>query len=217
MALTGPRVLQGGGAIVAPATERTRYVPDKKLGYHGGATPQEVLCPLAVFVPASVTVEGLLATVPRPPSWWDGAPVDAPRLVPRTPIVTDGKGTPALFAIEPDGQTVPAEATAAGDAPGWLSGLLASPAWQAQRQAAGRGSLDDGEAARLLTLLDRAGGTLTADALVRATGTPAFRARTKLTALAQLVNVDGYPVLVVEPSGEARLDRAALRAQFELP
>lgn len=41
----GARVMEEGGAILA-TTERLRYTPKKKQGYHGGATLQEVLTPI---------------------------------------------------------------------------------------------------------------------------------------------------------------------------
>lgn len=51
-------------------TERARYGPRKR-GYHGGASPQEMLCSLALFAPPGTKVlgwcEGLL---PAPP-WWE--------------------------------------------------------------------------------------------------------------------------------------------------
>ena len=48
----GPRVQQVTGVerIIVPWSEAVRY-SQKKQGYHGGATPQEVLVPLAVLVP----------------------------------------------------------------------------------------------------------------------------------------------------------------------
>ena len=49
--LAGHRVLAGDGAVVAPWTERVRYTAGKSAGYHGGATPQEMLVPVAVLAP----------------------------------------------------------------------------------------------------------------------------------------------------------------------
>ena len=50
--LAGKRVLAGDGRVIAPWTERVRYTTGKSAGYHGGATPQEMLVPAAVFAPA---------------------------------------------------------------------------------------------------------------------------------------------------------------------
>ena len=47
--LAGKRVLAGDGRVIAPWTERVRcYTTGKSAGYHGGATPQEMLVPVAV-------------------------------------------------------------------------------------------------------------------------------------------------------------------------
>ena len=56
----GPRVQHVTGAerIIAPWSEAVRY-SQKKQGYHGGATPQEMLVPLAVLVPQHRTIAGL--------------------------------------------------------------------------------------------------------------------------------------------------------------
>ena len=50
MALTGPRVLYGGGSIVAAWREDIRYTP-RKGGYHGGASLAEMTVPVLVLVP----------------------------------------------------------------------------------------------------------------------------------------------------------------------
>lgn len=54
----GPRVLLGDGRVVVPATEELRYIPERKHGYHGGLTPAEVLCTLAVLAPRGRAVAG---------------------------------------------------------------------------------------------------------------------------------------------------------------
>ncbi len=69
--LEGPRVLRGEGRIVAPATDRVRYITDIKHGYHGGATPAEALCPLAVLLPTGLHLDGWEAAIPARPLWWD--------------------------------------------------------------------------------------------------------------------------------------------------
>src|SRR5207248_2215840 len=52
--LRGERVLLGGEAgVLAPFDDDFRYGA-KAGGYHGGATPDEVLVPVAVFMPAGI-------------------------------------------------------------------------------------------------------------------------------------------------------------------
>src|SRR5262249_1862455 len=55
IALSGARVLSPGGgrAIVAAWSERVRFSA-KRSGYHGGASPQEVLVPIAVLSAGNV-------------------------------------------------------------------------------------------------------------------------------------------------------------------
>jgi len=56
--LSGPRVLLGGGRVILPTDDRLRYGGTKH-GYHGGATPEEVVVPVAVLgrhlPPAGIT------------------------------------------------------------------------------------------------------------------------------------------------------------------
>ena len=214
--LAGPRVLKGEGRIVAPATESVRYNATKKLGYHGGATPQEVLCPLAVFVPGTVDIDGWLPALPETPAWWSEHEVAVPDLPAPAPVVqppTDDKGVPTLFG--PDTE-VPAPAAPADGVPEWISQLVASPLFAQQQQAAGRQTLDADDATAMLTLLADAGGTLTGEAFARALGLASSRARSKATALASLLNIDGYAAITVSGDGEVRLDREVVTWQFAL-
>src|SRR5215813_11151833 len=66
-----PRVQQVTGVerVIVPWSEAVRYA-QKKQGYHGGATPQEVLVPLAVLVPQHRTLAGWEALPDRAPAWW---------------------------------------------------------------------------------------------------------------------------------------------------
>jgi hypothetical protein len=55
--LSGPRVVLGQGhKIIVPWSERVRYSA-KKNGYHGGASPQEVVIPLGIFTPPGVATK----------------------------------------------------------------------------------------------------------------------------------------------------------------
>ncbi|AXV04974.1 bacteriophage (phiC31) resistance protein PglZ [Euzebya pacifica] len=215
--LEGPRVLKGEGRIIAPATESVRYNATKKLGYHGGATPQEVLCPLAVFLPASVEIDGWLPALPESPSWWSEMSTAAPDLpapaVPAEPP-TDDKGVPTLFGADAE---IPSEVSPAPmDAPAWVTELVESEVFVVQQQSAGRQTLDRDTVVHLLTQLDRAGGTLTGEAFALALGVSVSRARGKATALGALLNVDGYPAVFVNANSEVRIDRSVLRIQFGL-
>ncbi|KRV48666.1 hypothetical protein AQ490_24345 [Wenjunlia vitaminophila] len=73
--LRGPRVLEGGGTIVAPWREDIRYT-GRRAGYHGGTTPAEVTVPLLVLVPSRETVPKNWVPLPREavtPDWWNAS------------------------------------------------------------------------------------------------------------------------------------------------
>lgn len=218
--IRGPRVLMGKGSVVLPATEELRYISVQKHGYHGGATPQEVLCPLAVLAPPGKAVAGWSALPSLEPWWWreEGRLVSAP-----APTVTtrpadeqrpavDAKGQGQLFE---QGRAEPQE-PAQPDRPAWLRGLLRSPILAAQRAAAGRQNLPDDDVAELLLVLDRAGGVSRVNILAQHLGIPLSRVQTKASVLRRLLNVDGYTVVEVEGDGTIRFKRDLLISQFGL-
>lgn len=211
VALTGPRVLACDGQVIAAATERIRYQTTRKNGYHGGATPAEVLCPLAVFAPADVSLDGFVQVDAqlRPDWWWETRPVRQaePGVMDRR-VVEDAKGVPQLFA--------PKETPQDREQPAWITRILDSPLLDQQRQIVGRAALDDDDLAGLLALLTAHGDVITRPALTRATGLPAARLQGKLQALRGMLNVDMYPVVEIEGDGTIRLNRNLLNTQFGL-
>src|SRR5664279_2329557 len=72
----GRRVVKHGGRAVLAVNERLRYGP-LKAGYHGGASPAEVIVPVLYLV-SGVTVDesaGVLHRAPDPaPLWWSTPP-----------------------------------------------------------------------------------------------------------------------------------------------
>jgi hypothetical protein len=77
--LTGERVLPPeGSSIIVPWTEKLRYSSNKKNGYHGGITPQEMIVPIAVLAPSGIKLEGWSQTALQIPRWWDTTQVDIP-------------------------------------------------------------------------------------------------------------------------------------------
>jgi hypothetical protein len=210
--LTGPRVLLGEGRVVLPATEEQRYNATKKLGYHGGATPAEVLCPLAVLAPSGVQLDGWDPVAPRRPLWWDHARPPSVAAVPAPAEFVpaqDDKGVPLLFGTGPE------PSDAGSDQPAWIDELLGGPVMSHQRTVAGRATLDDHELAGILGALVAAGDVLPASVVADHLGVTPLRLRSKLEALRRLLNVDGYPVVTVN-DGEATvaLDRSLLETQF---
>jgi hypothetical protein len=133
MVFAGPRVagVTGMPRIIALWSETARY-SRKKQGYHGGATPQEVLVPLVVLTPRHASIMGWEALPEHEPAWWNRAesarretptmPV-SPTLRPKKSTATQG----SLFATAATGSPRQPQ----GD---WLERLLDSPIFAAQQR-----------------------------------------------------------------------------------
>jgi len=196
--------------VVLAADDRLRYgIP--KHGYHGGATPEEVLVPVEVLarrLPDRWVHRPLAA-----PAWWTGeTPATRPSPAPAKPPAREaGTGQqPALFGPPADEQAVPPRA-------GWVDDLLASPAFVANHQRARLPRpLADERLRRYLDLIDANGGTIPLAALSARTGEPPDTLRMALTLVQRLVNLDGAEVLAVRADGTVELNRELLALQFEV-
>ena len=75
----------------------------------------------------------------------------------------------------------------------------------------------DGIVTALLSLLLAGNGRATLDTLAAHAGIPAHRIRGSVTELMRLLQVEGYPVLTIDPDGlTVKLDTALLVEQFQL-
>jgi hypothetical protein len=230
--LEGPRVLgsEGTHRLIAPWAEDVRYRAARN-GYHGGATPQEMVAPLVLLADATSRQPAPEPCEPRRLAWWEGP--DA-----RRPAAAEGRApapaaarrrTPAgyLFPLEPGPAEaedhVHAPATASPDPvtapadPSWLRDLTASPAYQAQRQMVRKFAPEDAVVVKVLAALDRQGGAITPTALARLAGVPALRIDGLIAKLQRLLNVDGCDVLRLDRD-QARvvLNLDLLKRQFDL-
>jgi hypothetical protein len=212
----GLRVQQVTGLerIIVPWSEAVRYA-QKKQGYHGGATPQEVLVPLAVLVPQHRSLTGWEALPDRAPVWWSQG--ELPRADVSCMLVRPARRARQETAIQ---GTLFAEApghSAEGIHIGWIEHLLRSPIFATQRRMAGRRAPDDQCVRGLLTILEAHHGRLARRLLEQELGEPAFRLRGILAGVQRLLNVEGYQVLVVDDiSGTVALHREMLNTQFQL-
>ena len=217
VALAGPRVMLGEARkIIAPWSERVRYSA-KKNGYHGGASPQEVVIPLGVFAPSGVAIEGWAEAVSETPEWWEPeveepvAKLKPARVAkPKPPSVPGEQGR--LFPNED-------EIAAAEQAfePAWIDQLMSCDMMAQQRQLASRVALPEERIRGILIALDERGGKLTRPALAKRIGIPPVRLGGIISALRRLLNVDGYPVLSVDEQADTvELNREQLFAQFGL-
>jgi len=218
--VTGTRVLLHNGAAVLPVTERLRYGP-LKAGYHGGATPAEVVVPVIVLVPGAEVPDntGLRLAPPQEPLWWTVAPgpeptvevalpASRPSQTPRRPAEQET----ALFdvaTVEPPPAPGPTTRTVSlGDV------ITTSATYAQQRAVSGRIALQDTQVSAALEALAAAPGTrLPQASLAGVLGVPATTVRGAVAQLVQLLNVESYPVLRSE-GPTVILDVPLLREQF---
>ena len=219
--LTGGRVLAPGGShsIVVAWSERVRYA-SRRVGYHGGASPQEVLVPIGIFA-AGDPPAGWVAAPPAEPAWWYGAEREPPpRLAmhpgflphPKPRRGADLHQLNLLTALpQPVGGT-----TVQGYAvPVWIEALLASPTYDAQHRLAGRSAPPADQLRALLSALTARSGRLSRTALARALSTPLFRVGGLVNAARRVLNVDQEQILVIDDD-DVVLDERLLRSQFAL-
>jgi hypothetical protein len=212
----GPRVQQVTGVerIIAPWSEAVRY-SQKKQGYHGGATPQEVLVPLAVLVPQHRTITGWEALPDRAPAWWSQGELPRAEVstMPARTTRRARKATAMQRTLFADMGDLSAEESRIA----WIECLLSSPVFAAQRRVAGRRAPDDQGVRALLATLEVHHDRLARRLLEQVLGEPAFRLRGILAGVQRLLNVDGYQVLAVDDiSGTVTLHRQLLNTQFQL-
>jgi hypothetical protein len=212
--VSGGRVLAPGGptAIILPWSEGVRYA-GKKNGYHGGATPQEVLVPLVVLVPAAQEVPGWRLAPPVLPAWWEAAPSAGPVAQAEPLPIPSSK---LRKATGPQGDLFLALATPPVD-PGWVERLLTSPVYAEQKRLAARIAPADEDLRRFLLALDSRGGKLGKTALAQRLGMPMVRIGGFLSAVRRVLNVDRSAVVAIdEAAGEVEFNRELLDLQFHL-
>jgi hypothetical protein len=220
--LAGARVLAPDGAhsVVAAWSGRLRYAA-RRLGYHGGVSPEEMLVPIAVLA-ASEPPAGWTAAPPAGPAWWydaDGATPLRPAAMPPLSVTapTPQRGAdlrqPDLFAA-PQSPTGVA-AVQGHAAPVWMEALLASPIYDAQHRLAGRSVPPADQLRALLSALMGRGGRLSRTALAQALSTPLFRIGGLVNAARRVLNVDQAQILAID-GDDVVLDAALLRTQFAL-
>ena len=192
--LAGPRVALSGNRVVAAATETIRYSSSKRFGYHGGATPQECVVPLAVLGRDPFGSWREVAT--QLPPWWEEQAI-VPTAVAPSPI-----------KIKPVHPTpVPPVA--------WIDQLFASEELAAQRALAGRMAPAEEQLRRLLSLLEERNGVALSSVVSQRLNVPEFRVKSILAVVSRILNVEGYPVISLDDAAKTvSLNFELLRAQF---
>ena len=212
--VTGRRLVAPGNRAVLAVDERLRYGP-LKAGYHGGASPAEVVVPVTVLVNgAEPAGSGLQLAVPQEPAWWSAPLAATPAVLP--PVVSGlarkaVQEPPTLFdevPTEPAPPSVHALAAA----------VLGSATYADQRSRAGRVAVSDAQVGALLNaLLLTPAGRLPAQHASVALGVAPVALRGAVPHVQRLLNVEGYGVLTVDVDGSTLvLDVELLRDQFEV-
>lgn len=209
------RAVTGHDAVVLAWNETLRYT-GKKTGYHGGASPQEVVAPIAVLSRDELGLAGWRPMVDAAPAWWSGdiaTVAGLPRHAAAAPAHAIDLPRPA-----PE-RSAPAESRAsdAAPAPAWVGALLASPVYVSQRELAGRTAPRDEQLRVVLETLAQYQGQAPRAAIAAALGVPEIRVRGVIAGVRRVLNVEGFAVLEEEEStGTLRLNRALMRVQFGL-
>ncbi len=210
--VSGPRVLLGGGEVVLPVDERIRYGPPKH-GYHGGATPEEVLVPVEVLarrLPAGWAYQPVAT-----PPWWDDAAakvVTVPSLVPPAPRTAKVEPSPQASLFEPAAPPEPQPIAAT-----WVDALLGSPTFAAHRGGVRLPRpLPDERLRRYLDAIAANGGAIALPALAAVTGEPPGTLRMTLSVIQRLLNLDGAAVLTVRDDGSVVCNVDLLALQFDI-
>jgi hypothetical protein len=221
--IQGPRVMVGGrpgGEIVAAVDEAIHYTP-KRAGYHGGASPAEVVVPVITLLPSASLIPpewSAYDAAGHAPLWWH-PPVAAPA-APTHPQLARPAGRKrqaqaaprddsALFAV---GEFV-APATAS-DTSSLGTQVVASPRMARQREFVRRAP-DNASVAALIDGLVRAGRKASVAEAAEMAGEPPVRMSGYLAHIARLLNVDGYPVLRIKDDHQTvELNVSLLEEQF---
>jgi hypothetical protein len=217
IAFEGGRVLTPAGEtrVTLPWSEQVRYGM-RKNGYHGGASPQEVLVPLCVLAPSGTPVSGWTPAAMAYPEWWDRALSQivaeaAPQVRKATPKSIPSTQVPQtdLFASV-DAQMAPRRED-------WTFALLQSPMYRTQKALAARVAPPDDLMHRLLEALSERGGKLSKGAVASRLSLPPARISGFISAAQRLLNVDQSSVLTFdERSGVVEFNRELLEVQFGL-
>ncbi len=212
--VNSPRVLlPDGGRIVVPWSERLRYGA-KCNGYHGGATPQEMLIPISILWPKLDPPDGLGELPVELPAWWTEPTAARPVLPAVEPPPRPKKANrqpPTLFLNLETLVTTPASEES------WIKALLQSEVFAAQKRLAGRVPVDEALLQRLLLALVSRGGSMTTPALAGAIEVHEHRLPGFLAVMQRVLNVEGYAILDrQEAANTVVLNVLLLKKQFEL-
>jgi hypothetical protein len=191
-----------------------RYGPVRN-GYHGGASAQEVVIPLALLASEELTLDGWASSHHPQPAWWFELPAEVPASQAPAPadaktgkVSKTGKGRrpePAAPVLFEEAQVGPAA---------WVERVLASEVMTARLAQRNRAAMPADKVAALLRLMGERGGIATRLAVARALDVPDSRVAGQIAAAQRVLNIDGYDVLQMEDD-TVRLNIELLKIQTD--
>ncbi len=217
--LNGPRVMIAESkAVIVPWSEAIRY-GIKKNGYHGGATPQEMVTPIAVLSPSELFPEGWVDVAVDVPLWWEEPAVvlEPAAKVPARTKSPKAEQARMLFDMEEENVKARTPVAKRPVESGLVATLFRSPIFEQQKRLAGRSVPSDDVLRAVLSALDQRGGRMTSAAIARTVNYPPMRLRGLLAVMQRVLNIDGFAVLTRdEVSDTVDLNRELLKRQFDL-
>jgi hypothetical protein len=223
--ISGSRVRDDAGqnSVIVPWAE-TIYYKRQQNGYHGGATPQEMVVPLVILTEVDLSEKssaypGLYACEYPRPEWWSCTPV-ATRSVEQEPAAVPTRSyPPSLFDDLHEEKPVeePQKPMTQPKESGWIEGLFASAAYKDQKELVRRHAPEDVLVRRCLEALEASGGIMTPAAFSKAAEVPAARLDGLIARIQRLLNVDGYEILAMSRTeNRIELNVLKLKRQFDL-
>jgi hypothetical protein len=230
IAVRGPRVLipgyakgetkASGGEVVAAVDEAIHYTP-RHAGYHGGASPAEVVVPVITLLPSDALLPPgwyVYDAVGHAPAWWDTTALATPQTASDSAKPPRPRRKAAAAPAAPGGDTLfdvtDVERAGTGSSNTLGGDVVASSRMASQRQAIPRAPAET-DITALIDALAQAGGRLTIAEAAAVAGQPAVRMSRYLAQVARLLNVDSYAVLShSEADRLVELNVPLLRQQF---
>lgn len=232
--LSGSRMVAGASSVIVPWSEKVYYSRQQN-GYHGGATPQEMVCPLVLLTDKTSAYSGLYRCEYPKPEWWSAAPIASPVIeepqvtitIPPDEAATK-TGTPTLFDLEElekvegrrpkDGGTkTQPSALSQESSDSWIDSLFTSQAYKDQKAMLRRHPVDEAVLRACLMALNASGGIMTPTAFAKAAEIPLVRLDGLVRQIARVLNVDGYEILTLDRTeNRMELNVAKLKRQFDL-
>jgi hypothetical protein len=209
------RELTGEERIVAPWSERLRYAQGQA-GYHGGATLQEIVTPLVVLDRDGDGLEdlGFMELTTVEPSWWRLEEPPTTAEVPDAATKADSEEDAVEDAAQLDLLAEDSEVSSADT--DWIVDLVESELFEEQHDRYGAG-VEVETVARLLAHLEVNDHRLPLAAVARLFDRSKDRAKTLVTIIREVLNLEGYQALrFARLEGMVELDREMLVRQFGL-